>query len=202
MQYRPLTIGGAAEFTPRQHGDKRGLFLEWFRADVLTDALGHRLDLAQANLSLSARGVVRGIHYASVPPGQAKYVTCVSGRVLDVVVDLRAGSPTCGTWDSVVLDDSDRRAVYLSEGLGHGFCALSDQATVTYLCSEPYAPEREHAVNAFDAAIGIDWGIADVTISDRDAAAPSLAEARAADLLPDFAECSAYVERLRGANRI
>ncbi|MGI8722038.1 MAG: dTDP-4-dehydrorhamnose 3,5-epimerase [Geodermatophilaceae bacterium] len=197
MQTRPLTISGAVEFTPRPHGDKRGLFLEWFRADVLTEALGHRLTLAQANLSVSARGVVRGIHYASVPPGQAKYVTCVSGRVLDVVVDLRVGSPTFGTWDSVVLDDSDRRAVYLSEGLGHGFCALTDQATVTYLCSEPYAPEREHAVNAFDAAIGIDWGTAEVTISDRDVAAPSLAEAQEAEMLPDFAECSAYVDQLR-----
>lgn len=197
MQVRPLSIGGAVEFTPRQHGDKRGLLLEWFRADALGEAIGHRLNLAQANLSVSVRGVVRGIHYASVPPGQAKYVTCISGRVVDVVVDLRVGSPTFGTWDSVILDDSDRRAVYLAEGLGHGFCALSDQAAVTYLCSEPYTPEREYGVNAFDTEIGIDWGIADVTISDRDAVAPSLAEARAGGMLPDFAECSAYVEQLR-----
>jgi len=145
--------------------------------------------LAQANLSVSARSVVRGIHYASVPPGQAKYVTCISGRVLDIVVDLRVGSPTFGTWDSVVLDDTDRRAVYLAEGLGHGFCAITDQAAVTYLCSEPYSPEREHAVNAFDTQLGINWGTAEVTISDRDAAAPSLLDARTAGLLPDFAEC-------------
>jgi len=197
MQARPLRISGAVEFTPRQHGDNRGLFLEWFRADQLAAAIGHPLHLAQANLSISTRGVVRGIHYAAVPPGQAKYVTCISGRVLDVVVDLRVGSPTFGTWDSVVLDDSDRRAVYLAEGLGHGFCALTDHVAVTYLCSQPYTPEREHGVHAFDRDIGIDWQIAEVTISDRDAAAPSLAQALAAGTLPDFGVCAGYAEGLR-----
>jgi len=128
-------------------------------------------------------------------------VTCASGQVLDVVVDLRVGSPTFGTWDSVVLDDVDRRAVYLPEGLGHGFCALSESATVTYLCSEPYAPEREHAVNAFDPDLGIDWRAADLTTSERDAAAPSLADARSAGVLPDYAECAAHIERLRIAAR-
>jgi len=189
LQIRPLLISGAIEFTPGQHGDERGVFLEWYRAEELGEAIGHRFAVAQANLSVSARGVIRGIHYASVPPGQAKYVTCVSGRVLDVVVDLRVGSPEFGTWDSLILDDVDRRAVYLAEGLGHGFCALTDQAAVTYLCSEPYAPDREHAVNAFDPAIGIDWGTADAAISDRDAGAPGLADARAAGKLPDLARC-------------
>ena len=197
MQVRQLSIPGALEITPRQHGDNRGVFLEWFRADRLTEAIGHSLGLAQANLSVSARGVVRGIHFASVPPGQAKYVTCASGQVLDVVVDLRMGSPTFGTWDSVVLDETDRRAVYLPEGLGHGFCALSESATVTYLCSEPYAPEREHAVNAFDPDLGIDWRAADLTTSERDAGAASLAAVQGAGLLPDYAECVAYTRGLR-----
>lgn len=201
MQIRPLSIPGALEITPQPHGDRRGVFLEWYRADRMVEALGHRFALAQVNLSVSARGVVRGIHYASVPPGQAKYVTCVSGRVRDVVVDLRVGSPTYGHWDSVLLDDTDRRAVYLPEGVGHGFCALSDLATVTYLCSEPYAPDREHAVDAFDTDLGIDWGTGDVTTSDRDAAAPSLADAHAAGMLPDHAECTAYLEHLRSATR-
>lgn len=201
MQIRALSIPGALEITPKQHGDNRGLFLEWYRADQLDEVIGHRFGLAQANLSVSARGVVRGIHFASVPPGQAKYVTCVSGRVLDVLVDLRIGSPTFGTWHGVVLDDIDRRAVYLPEGLGHGFCALSDSATVTYLCSEPYAPEREHAVNAFDPELGIDWPTADVTTSERDAGASSLSDARNAGVLPDFAECAAHIERLRNAAR-
>lgn len=199
MQIRPLSIAGALEVTPQLHGDSRGVFLEWYRADRLTEAIGYRFDLAQVNLSVSARGVVRGIHFAAVPPGQAKYVTCVSGRVLDVVVDLRVGSPTFGTWDSVLLDDTDRRAVYLAEGLGHGFCALSDLATVTYLCSQPYAPEREHAVNPFDPQIGIDWVNVGATTSARDAAAPTLAQAQAAGSLPDLAVCSDFDQRRRVA---
>lgn len=199
MQVRPMSISGALEITPQVHGDSRGVFLEWYRADRLTEATGYRFDLAQVNLSVSARGVVRGIHFASVPPGQAKYVTCVSGRVLDVVVDLRVGSATFGNWDSVTLDDTDRRAVYLAEGLGHGFCALSELATVTYLCSEPYAPEREYAVNPFDPEIGIDWASADATTSARDAAAPTLAQARAAGILPDLAACTAHDQARSGS---
>ena len=140
VKIRPLSIAGAWEITPQQHGDPRGVFLEWYRHDRLAEVVGHRLDLAQANLSVSARGVVRGIHYADVPPGQAKYVTCASGAVLDVVVDLRVGSPTFGRWEAVRLDDVDRRAVYLAEGLGHGFCALTEGATVVYLCSDHLQP--------------------------------------------------------------
>lgn len=199
MQVRTLSIQGSLVVTPRLHGDSRGVFLEWYRGDQVSESIGHRFELAQANLSVSARGVVRGIHYASVPPGQAKYVTCVSGAVLDVVVDLRVGSPTYRAWESVVLDDRDRRAVYLAEGLGHGFCALSAQAAVTYLCSQPYAPDREFGIDPFDAEIGIDWGVTDVTTSDRDAAAPTLAQAAAKGLLPDHAACVAFASQLRSA---
>ena len=118
MKIRPLSIDGAWEITPQQYGDPRGLFMEWYRFDRLAAAVGHPLRLAQANLSVSARGVVRGIHFADVPPGQAKYVTCVSGAVIDMVVDLRVGSPTFGQWEATRLDDVDRRALYLAEGLG------------------------------------------------------------------------------------
>jgi len=201
VQIRSLTIADVLEITPDQRSDSRGVFLESYRADRLAEAIGHQFTLAQVNLSVSARGVVRGIHFASVPPGQAKYVTCVSGQVLDVIVDLRVGSPTFGRWDSVLLDDTARRAVYLPEGIGHGFCARTELATVTYLCSEPYAPQREHAVNPFDTELGIQWGAEDVTTSARDAAAPSLAEARAAALLPDYAECLSYTESLTTGGR-
>lgn len=197
MHIRELNIPGAFEVTPRQRGDARGLFLEWYRADRLAEAVGHPLALAQANLSVSSRGVVRGVHFAQVPPGQAKYVTCPSGSMLDVVVDLRVGSPTFGRWDSVVLDETDRRAVYLPEGVGHGFCALSDAATATYLCSAPYAPSREHSVNAFDPALGIDWRVAEPTMSDRDIQAPSLEQAGASGLLPDYEQCLAFTGSLR-----
>lgn len=201
MQIRELAVPDAFEVVPRQLTDERGTFLEWYRFEALEEAVGHRLQLAQANTSVSARGVLRGIHFADVPPGQAKYVTCTRGAVLDVVVDIRVGSPTFGQWDAVRLDDVDRRAVYLSEGLGHAFLSLEDASTVTYLCSTVYAPGREHEVNPLDPRVGIDWP-ADVPVrlSDKDAAAPGLEEARRAGLLPDFAACRAFYGTLAAAH--
>lgn len=196
MKILPLAIEGAWQIVPAQHGDPRGLFLEWYRFDRLAEAVGHPLRLAQANMSVSARGVVRGIHFADVPPGQAKYVTCVRGAVLDVVADLRVGSPTFGQWQGVRLDDADRHAVYIAEGIGHGFCTLSDEATLAYLCSETYAPEREHSVHPLDADLGIVWPADSPIVSDRDGAAGSLAEAVASDLLPDYAACRAWTSSL------
>jgi dTDP-4-dehydrorhamnose 3,5-epimerase len=192
VKIRPLSIEGAYEITPVQHGDPRGLFLEWYRFDRLAEVLGRPFSLAQANQSVSARGVVRGIHYADVPPGQAKYVTCVRGAVEDVVVDLRVGSPTFGRWETVLLDDTDRRAVYLAEGLGHGFCALTDDATLTYLCSTVYNPAAERAVHPLDPDLGIRWPAETPVLSARDGAAPSLEAARKAGALPDLAACRAY----------
>ncbi|MCU7824280.1 dTDP-4-dehydrorhamnose 3,5-epimerase [Kitasatospora sp. DSM 101779] len=197
MKFRELSIAGAFEMTPQQHGDPRGLFMEWYRFDRLSEVVGHPLRLAQANLSVSSSGVVRGIHFADVPPGQAKYVTCVRGAVLDVVVDLRVGSPTFGRWDSVRLDDVDRRAVYIPEGLGHGFCALTDDATLSYVCSETYNPAGEHTVHPLDPDLAIDWGTAAPQLSARDEAAPSLAEAKASGLLPEYSVCEAYTAGLR-----
>lgn len=196
MKIRQLEIDGAWEITPQQHGDQRGLFLEWYRFDELTDAVGHPLRLAQGNLSVSARGVVRGIHFATVPPGQAKYVTCVRGAVVDVIVDLRVGSPTFGRWAAVGLDDVDRRAVYLSEGLGHGFCAMTDDATLSYLCSTTYNPKAEHAIHPLDPELGIEWPVGSPQLSARDDAAPTLAQVRADGLLPDYRSCREFVARL------
>jgi dTDP-4-dehydrorhamnose 3,5-epimerase len=196
VKIRPLSIEGAFEVTPLQHGDPRGVFLEWYRFDRLAEAVGHPLRLAQANQSVSARGVVRGIHFADVPPGQAKYVTCVRGAVVDVVVDLRLGSTTFGQWEAVRLDDVDRRAVYLAEGLGHGFCALTDDATLTYLCSTTYNPSGEHTVHPLDPELGIDWPAEVPLLSARDDAAPSLAEALAAGTLPDLGACRTHASGL------
>jgi dTDP-4-dehydrorhamnose 3,5-epimerase len=126
---------------------------------VFTTAVGNRLDLKQANISVSSRGTMRGIHFADLPPGQAKHVTCASGAALDVVVDIRVGSPTFGIWESVLLDTTDRKAIYLGEGLGHVFLLLTDDAVISYLCSEGYNPGREHAVHPLDPAIGIDWPV-------------------------------------------
>jgi len=196
----PLSIEGAWVATPDVHHDSRGSFLELFRADRLEKILGYWPRTAQANCSVSARGVIRGIHFADVPPGQAKYVTCVSGTVIDVVVDLRAGSPSFGRWAAVPLDDRARRAVFLSEGLGHAFAARSEEATVMYLCSTSYEPARERGIHPLDPEIAIAWpDDVEPILSGKDARAPSLAQARAAGLLPDYAGCLAHAARLRGS---
>lgn len=189
MKVTPLSIEGAWEITPELRGDPRGIFAEWYRFDRVEEAVGHPLRLAQANLSTSARGVVRGIHFAQIPPGQAKYITCVRGALLDYVVDLRVGSPTFGRWEPVRLDDTDRKAVYIAEGLGHGFCSLADDTTITYLCSEVYNPAREFAVHPLDPQLAIAWPQDSPVLSARDAAAPSLAQALEQGLLPTYAGC-------------
>ena len=185
MNIRELSIAGAYEFTPRQFGDDRGVFFEWFKSSEFTAATGRPLDLLQANCSVSAAGVLRGIHVTLNPPGQAKYVTCVRGAFLDVIVDLRVDSPTYGTWDSVLIDDVDRRAVYLSEGLGHAILSLEDQSTVMYLCSLEYAPELDRDIDPLDPGLAIDWPTHGrdgsplaYQLSDKDAAAPAFADWR------------------------
>jgi len=194
VQITGRSIEGLWEITPVLRPDDRGVFLEAFKGAELAAVIGHDFTLKQMNVSVSSAGTVRGIHFADVPPGQAKYVQCLSGAILDVVVDIRVGSPTFGQWDAVELSGATRNALYISEGLGHAFCALTDDATVAYLCSEPYAPTREHGVHPLDPAIGIEWPsvAADALLSPKDAAAPTLAEALEQGLLPDYANCVAF----------
>ncbi|MCL2463741.1 MAG: dTDP-4-dehydrorhamnose 3,5-epimerase [Micrococcales bacterium] len=207
MTYRELSISGAWEITPEQHSDARGVFLEYFQGAPFAEAIGHRFDLHQANCSVSKPGVIRGIHYADVPPSQAKYVTCAHGAALDVVVDIRVGSPTYGQWEAVPLDDVGRHAVYVSEGLGHAFLALDDDTVAFYLCSAAYAPAREHGINALDPTLGIAWPTVDcqgrpltLELSPKDLAAPTLAEAQHAGLLPSHDAWVAFIGTLAGAN--
>jgi len=198
MKVRELAIAGAWELTPAVHADGRGAFFEWFTDASFTEATGHRLDLRQANCSVSQAGVLRGVHFAQLPPSQAKYVTCMRGAVYDVVVDIRVGSPTFGRWDAVTLDDQTHRAVYLSEGLGHAFLALQDNSVVTYLCSAGYDPAREHTISPLGTELAIEWPFdGELLLSDRDRAAPSLAQARDSGLLPTWQEAQAYTEALR-----
>ncbi len=194
---KPLSIDGAWVHQPRQFDDDRGTFLELFQGELLQEATGRRLNLAQANCSVSRRGVLRGVHFADVPPSQAKYISCVRGAVRDVVVDLRTGSPTFGEWEAVELNDLERNAVFVSEGLGHAFQALTDEATVVYLCSTGYNPGREHGIDPLDPDLDIEW-LDDTApiLSAKDADAPSLAQAQAAGLLPSYQECRAYLRSL------
>ncbi|WP_395243747.1 dTDP-4-dehydrorhamnose 3,5-epimerase family protein [Agromyces sp. MMS24-K17] len=202
MRIRELAVPDSYEITPNQFGDDRGLFLEWYRFDALEEVIGHRVEIAQANVSVSRRGVVRGIHFADVPPGQAKYVTAMRGAVLDFIVDIRVGSPTFGQWDSVLLDDRDRRAVYISEGLGHCFVALTDDATVSYLVSSTFAPGREHGVDPLDPEIGLDFGLPseELLLSPKDREAPTLAEAQRDGLLPQWEDVRSFYALLGKAN--
>jgi dTDP-4-dehydrorhamnose 3,5-epimerase len=191
VDIRALDLPGAWLCTPAQYADDRGVFLEWFRADLLAEAMGRPIGIAQANLSVSARGVLRGLHVADVPPGQAKVVACPHGAVLDVAVDVRTGSPTFGQVVTAVLDDVDRRVLVLAEGLAHGFCALREDTVVNYLVSSTYNPAGEHTLDALDPAHAIAWpdDIGELIRSPRDAAAPSLEHAWAQGILPSYAAC-------------
>jgi dTDP-4-dehydrorhamnose 3,5-epimerase len=182
------------------HGDSRGRFTEWYRGDVLSEALGHPFTIAQANHSVSTRGALRGVHFALVPPGQAKYVYCAVGRVLDVTVDIRVGSPTFGVHDAVILDSDAPRAVYLSEGLGHAFVSLAEASSVTYLVSTLYSPGQEFGIDPMDAALDLPWpSDLDLEFSAKDRSAPGLDDAVRQGLLPTMEQCAARYAELRGA---
>ncbi|MBX3079031.1 MAG: dTDP-4-dehydrorhamnose 3,5-epimerase family protein [Cryobacterium sp.] len=198
MQIRELDIPDAFEITPVQHEDDRGVFLEWYRFDALEEKVGHPLTLRQANISVSRKGVVRGIHFAQIPLGQAKYVTVTSGAVLDFVVDIRVGSPTFGRWDSVLLDTRDRRAVYVAEGLGHLALSLTDDATFTYLVSDVYQPQREHGISPLDPDIGLVFpdDAPELLLSPKDTQAPGLRDAQELGLLPTWEQSRAFYESL------
>jgi dTDP-4-dehydrorhamnose 3,5-epimerase len=172
-----LGIKGCWVFQPNVHSDARGAFYEWFQDSTFGFQTGSKFEIGQANVSNSNKGVVRGIHFANYPPGQAKYVTCVSGSVLDVVVDLRRDSGTFGKWDSVILDANEPKAVFIPSGIGHAFMALEDNSIFVYLCDQRYNPKNEYEINPMDSTININWpnGITPV-LSEKDKAAPSLAE--------------------------
>ena len=198
MEIRPLRIADAFEITPRQFPDDRGVFLESYRGDRLAEVIGHRPEIVQTNVSVSSRGTVRGIHFADVPPSQAKYITALSGSLVDYIVDIRVGSPTFGQWDSVLLDTIDRRAVYLPEGMGHAFAALEDNTTAMYLVTAPYTPSREHGIHPLDPEVGLllPEGMETPLLSPKDAEAPSLAEAKDQGLLPTYAACREFYSSL------
>lgn len=198
MQIRELSIPDTYEITPKQHADDRGVFLEWYRFDKLAEAVGHPLNLAQGNTSVSKKGTVRGIHFAQIAPSQAKYVTAMRGAVLDFVIDIRVGSPTFGQWDSVLLDDLDRKAVYISEGIGHCFVALTSNATVSYLVNATFNPDREFGINPLDEQIGLKFELdaSRLLLAPKDLEAPSLAEAVELGILPTWDGAKGYYATL------
>ncbi|MFF7590961.1 dTDP-4-dehydrorhamnose 3,5-epimerase family protein [Kitasatospora purpeofusca] len=180
-----LPIQGAFLIDPVVHRDDRGSFRELYSSRS-GPGVGKPLSLNQANCSVSARSALRGISY-DLRPTQTKVVTCVKGAVLDVVVDLRQGSPTFGQWHLAELAECTRRSLLVTPGLGHGYLALTDGATVLYLLAETFDPEYERRLHPLDPSLGIAWPD-DVrpVLSPKDSAAPGLREARQKGLLPTF----------------
>jgi dTDP-4-dehydrorhamnose 3,5-epimerase len=191
MSFSPLKIDGSWVFTPKKFPDERGSFHEVFKLPRLTETLGFGFEVKQVNQSVSAAGVIRGIHWADVPPGQAKYVFCSKGSIWDAVVDIRVGSPTFGQFDGELISAENGKCVLIREGIGHVFLSLEDETVVNYLCSEPFSPTTEHGINPLDAELAIPFeeilGNNNYRISEKDLEAPSLATMLAEGRLPSFA---------------
>lgn len=173
-------LDGLVVIEPDVFGDDRGFLVETFRSDLWPE-LGVDVDFVQHNHSRSVRGTLRGLHFQT-EPGQAKLVRCSSGRIFDVAVDLRRDSPTFGQWEGHELDDRAHRQLLIPIGFGHGFCVLSDEADVDYQLSSYYDPATESGVAWDDPDIGVEWPIDEPLLSERDKAAPKLADVR--DQLP------------------
>lgn len=186
VKLRALGIEGLYVVASPVHGDDRGFFREWYKgADFARDGLDFRVE--QANLARSTRNVVRGLHYTLAPEGQRKLVTCAEGSFDDVIVDVRVGSPTFGRVEVVSLADDAGLSVLVPGGAAHGYCATSASAVITYLLSSPFNAPLEREINPFDRALAIPWPLeGDAIVSDKDAAAPTLEERRAAGELPHY----------------
>jgi dTDP-4-dehydrorhamnose 3,5-epimerase len=181
-----LSIPGVFVLDSPVHADDRGFFREWFKLPDLT-AAGLTFHAEQANLSLSERNVVRGLHYSIAPEGQAKLVTCVLGQFDDVIVDIREGSPHFGRYEVVQLAADAGLSVLVPAGVAHGFCVTSEMAEICYLLSSPYNGPMELEINPFDEEIGVPWAISgEAIVSDKDANAPTLAQRAAARELTSF----------------
>jgi dTDP-4-dehydrorhamnose 3,5-epimerase len=174
MQLSAARIDGPLLIEPTVHGDERGFFVETFRQETLAQA-GAQSTFVQDNHSRSGRGIVRGMHFQ---PGQVKLIRCARGRILDVVVDIRRGSPTFGEWESFELSDENHWQLLCPDGFAHGFCVRSEVADVTYKVSSYYDPASERGFRFDDPAVGIDWGAppAELIASARDRDAPLLEE--------------------------
>jgi len=159
---------------PQVHGDARGFFYESFHAGKFAEA-GLDLRFVQTNVSRSARGVLRGLHY-QWPNPQGKLVSVLEGEVYDVAVDIRRGSPTFGKWAAVVLTGDNKRHFWIPEGFAHGFAVLSDHATFMYQCTALYDRVADAGIRWNDADIAVDWPVAEPILSEKDAHAPFLAE--------------------------
>lgn len=196
MKVTPLKIDGSWLIELHKFEDSRGFFYESFRDDIAKKYFGREFSIKQSNTSVSKKGSVRGIHYALVPPSQAKYVQCQNGSIIDYVIDIRVGSPTFSQFVEVELSATNPQVIFIEEGLAHAFVAMEDETVVTYFVSENYNPEREKGINPFDSDLNIKWPDIDLELSEKDKLAISLKEAQVQNLLPMFDDCKKYIKSL------
>ncbi len=196
MKVTPLKIDGSWIIELKKFEDSRGFFYESFRNEIAKKYFSRKFNIKQSNTSVSKKGSVRGIHYALIPPSQAKYVQCQKGSIIDYVIDIRIGSPTFSQFVEVELNATHPQAIFIEEGLAHAFVALEDETVVTYFVSENYNPEREKGINPFDSDLNIKWPDVNLELSEKDKLAISLKEAQVQNLLPIFDDCKKFIKSL------
>jgi dTDP-4-dehydrorhamnose 3,5-epimerase len=196
MKAQPLKIPGSWKIEFQKFDDNRGFFYESFKEEDFKKLIGRNLNIKQTNTSSSSKGSVRGIHYALVPPSQAKLVQCQRGAIKDYVIDIRVGSPTFGQFEEIELNENSASAVFIEEGLAHAFVALENQTVVTYFVTEKYNPEREKGINPFDKTLNVKWPDLELILSEKDKQAISLEESKSQGLLPSFDECKKFIKSI------
>ena len=196
MKEHPLKISGSWKIEFQKFDDNRGFFYESFKEEDFKNQIGRNLNIKQTNTSSSSKGSVRGIHYALVPPSQAKLVQCQRGSIKDYVIDIRVDSPTFGQFEEIELNEKSASAIFIEEGLAHAFVALENQTVVTYFVTEKYNPEREKGINPFDKTLNVKWPDIELILSEKDKQAISLEEAKNQGLLPTFDECKKFIKSL------
>ena len=196
MGAKELKIKGSWEISLEHFIDNRGSFFESFRLNSLEKVIGRKFDIKQSNTSISRAGSIRGIHFAQVPPSQAKYIQCQKGSILDFVIDVRVGSPTFAQHVSIELNSKTPNAIFIEEGLAHAFIALEDDTTVTYFVNQYFNPTNEKAINPLDPEISINWGNLKYLISEKDKNAKTLSEMQELGHLPIYKDCLKLIESL------
>ncbi len=196
MKTTPLGIDGSWKIDFQRFDDNRGYFYESFKEEDFKTHIGRNFKIKQTNTSSSSKASVRGIHFAMVPPSQAKLVQCQRGSIRDYVIDIRVGSPTFGKFEVVELGENSASAVFIEEGLAHAFVALENHTVVTYYVNEKYNPEREKGINPFDKTLNVKWPDLELILSEKDKQAISLDESKAQGLLPNYDECKKFIKSI------
>jgi dTDP-4-dehydrorhamnose 3,5-epimerase len=196
MKATSLSIDGSWKIEFERFDDNRGFFYESFKEEDFKTNIGRNFNIKQTNTSSSSKGSVRGIHFAMIPPSQAKLIQCQRGSIKDFVIDIRTGSPTIGKFEVIELSENSASAVFIEEGLAHAFVALENNTVVTYYVTEKYNPEREKGINPFDKTLNIKWPDLELVLSEKDKKASTLEELKVDGLLPSYDECKKFIKSI------